>query len=120
MSIPAAVTELNKEIAALDKIITDTEKKKARVVTVRDSLLTETGTGVPATKGKRGRKPGSAKKAATAKEASGKKSAVAAKPATLKKTAAKKKRTVSPEGKKRMAEAQKKRWAAQRAAAKAE
>ena len=60
MSISAAVAELNKEIAALDKTITETEKTKARLVGHRDALLKEdrTSGGNVAVKSKPGRKPG--------------------------------------------------------------
>jgi len=118
MSISAAVAELNKEISALDKTIVEAEKTKARLVGHRDALLKEdqsSGSSV-VTKGKPGRKPGRpAKTATTVKKAVGPQKAIAAK-----KTVVAKKRTVSPEGKKRMAEAQKKRWAAKKATVKAE
>lgn len=118
MSISAAVAELNKEIAALDKTITETEKTKARLVGHRDALLKEdrTSGGNVAVKSKPGRKPGRpAKKATVVKKAPGVKKAVASK-----KTGVAKKRIMSPEAKKRIAEAQKKRWAAQKASAKTE
>lgn len=115
MSIPAAVAELNKEIASLDKAINDAEKKKARLTGVRESLLKEDrgSASVPAKKGKPGRKPGSGKKATVLKKAP-----VPAKTTAAKKTAAPKKRVMSAEAKKRIGDAQRKRWAATKAAAK--
>jgi hypothetical protein len=56
-----------------------------------------------------GRKPGTAKKSAVVKKA-----AVAKKTVVAKKAAAPKKRVMSPEAIKRIADAQKKRWAAQK------
>jgi hypothetical protein len=114
MSIPAAVAELNKEIATLDKAITEAEKKKARLASVRDCLLkeeSEIGT-VPAERRKPGRKPGAVRKSAVVKKA-----AVTKKTAIAKKTAAPKKRVLSDEARKKIGEAQKKRWAAQRKSA---
>ena len=124
MSISAAVAELNKEISVLDKTIVEAEKTKARLVGHRDALLKEdqsSGSSV-VTKGKPGRKPGRpAKTATTVKKATPLKKAVGPQKAiAAKKTVVAKKRTVSPEGKKRMAEAQKKRWAAKKATVKAE
>ena len=117
MSISAAVAELNKEIASLDRAITETQKAKSRVIAHRDALLKEdqtSGSRISVTKGKPGRKPGRpAKKAVSVK-----KTAVANKSVSAKKAVVPKKRTVSPEGKKRIAEAQKKRWADQKANAK--
>lgn len=116
MSIPAAVAELNKEIAILDKTISESEKKKSRLVGVRDSLLKEDPRtdSAPATKRKPGRKPGAGKKSTLAK-----KGAVAKKAVATSKAPARKKRVMSAEAKKRISEAQKKRWAAQKAPLKA-
>jgi hypothetical protein len=114
MSIPAAVAELNKEIAMLDKTITGAEKRKARLVGVRDSLLKEEGEvdSVPARRGRPpGRKPGPVKKSSVVKQAE-----LAKKTVVAKKVAAPKKRVMSPEARKRIADAQKKRWAAQKSA----
>jgi hypothetical protein len=116
MSIPAAVAELNNEIAALDKAITEAEKKKARLISVRESLLKEdlAAGRAPAKKGKPGRKPGPAKKAASVR-----KNAVSPKKTAAKTSAAPKKRVLSAEAKKRIGDAQRKRWAATRASTKA-
>lgn len=115
MSIPAAVAELNKEIAALDKAITEAEKKKSRLVVVRESLLKEDGGvgGAPAKRGKPGRKPGALKKAVA-----GKKATTSTKATSAKKTVTPKKRVMSPEAKKKIGDAARKRWAAKKAAAK--
>ena len=103
MSIPAAVEALNKEIEELDK-------KRNRLASLRDALIVEGKDGgsdavssVPA-KGKRGRKPGATKAI--------KKTAIA------KKAAAPKKRVLSTEARKKIADAQKARWAASKAVAK--
>lgn len=116
MSIPAAVAELNKEIAALDKTMSEAEKKKSRLVSVRDSLLKEESGvgGAPAKKGKPGRKPGATKKAVA-----GKKVTTSTKTSAPTKTAAPKKRVMSPEAKKKIGDAARKRWAAKKAAGKA-
>jgi len=125
MSISAAVAELNKEIAALGKTITETQKTQTRLVAHRDALLKEgqaKSGGIIPIKGKPGRKPGSTAKKAVAveKTASLKKATAVKKVAPARKAAASKKRTMSPEARKRIADAQKKRWAAQKASAKSE
>lgn len=115
MSIPVAVAELNKEIATLERAITEAEKKKARLVGVRDSLLKEdSGSGgALVAKRKPGRQPGVARKSAAVKKAANTKKAVA-----VRKTAAPKKRVLSAEAKKKIADAQRRRWAAHKAAGK--
>lgn len=114
MSIPAAVAELNKEIAALDRAITEAERKKARLVGVRDSLLKEDSeSDAPVVRRKPGRKLVAGRKSTAARKAAFTKKTVAAK-----KVAAPKKRVMSAEAKKKIADAQRKRWAAHKAAAK--
>jgi hypothetical protein len=115
MSIPAALAELNKEIVTLDKAITEAEKKKARLIGVRDALLKEDreSGGAPARKAKPGRRPRATKKSKVASRA-----AVVKKTVGANKSAASKKRVMSVEARKRIAEAQKKRWAAQKASVK--
>lgn len=115
MSIPAAVAELNKEIATLDKTITEAEKRKARLVGVRDSLLREVSEGsrTPAKRGRPGRKPGVGNKPVVVK-----KTAAVKKTTAGKKTASGKKRVLSAEARKKIGEAQRKRWAAQKASTK--
>ncbi|MBN9615364.1 MAG: hypothetical protein BGO25_03155 [Acidobacteriales bacterium 59-55] len=124
MSISAAVAELNKEIVVLDKIITEAERTKARLVTHRDALLKEDrgGGGVAVKRGKPGRKSGRpANKAKPVKKTASVKKAAGAKRAIYeKKTVAPRKRTMSPEARKRIADAQKKRWAKQKQTAKSE
>jgi hypothetical protein len=113
MSIPAAVAALDKEVEELDK-------KRARIVSLRDALLAEGAEGsngvkssVPAKKNKPGPNPGSARKSATVKR-----TGVAKKAVVAKKAAAPAKRILSPEARKKIADAQKKRWAATKEAAK--
>lgn len=114
MSLSAAVAELNKEIATLDKTISEAQRTKTRLEGHRDALLKEAGNGTVVKKGKPGPKPGSAaKKSATAKETAGAKKAIA-----VKKTAVPKKRTMSAEAKKRIGDATRKRWAERKASAK--
>lgn len=125
MSISAAVAELNKEIATLGKTITEAQKTQTRLVSHRDALLKESQTnsgGIVAKKGKPGRKPGRPAKKATAvkKTASVTKAAEAKKIVPAKKAVTAKKRTMSPEARKRIADAQRKRWAAQKQSAKPE
>ncbi len=112
MSIPAAVAELNKEIAQLDK-------KKERLVGLRDALLKEdteavnsTSVPVPAKRGPAAKKSTTAKKSAAVKKA-----APAKKSVVVKKAAPAKKRTLSPEGRKRIADAARARWAKNKPAA---
>ncbi len=116
MSIPAAVAELNKEIATLDKTITEAEKKKARLIGVRDSLRKEEDKAgsAPVRKVKPGRRPRATNKSKVANRA-----AVAKKTVGANKLAVPEKRVMSAAARKRIAEAQKKRWAAQKASAKA-
>lgn len=123
MSLAAAVAELNKEIATLDKTISEAQRTKTRLEGHRDALLKEDGAGSSDTavkRGKPGPKPGqAAKKAAAVKKAAGAKKAVTAKKTVpAKKTAVSKKRTMSPEAKKRIGDAVRKRWADKKAAAK--
>jgi hypothetical protein len=123
MSINAAVAALNKEIEAIDK-------KRSRLVSLRDALVIEEGAeaqptnSVSATKGKPGPKPG-AKKASrkTGAKKPGPKpgpKTTTAKTATAPlKAATPKKRVMSPEAKKRIGEAVKARWAEKAKAKKA-
>jgi hypothetical protein len=107
MSISAAVRALNEEIAELDK-------KRIRLVSLRDALIVEgenTESGAAgrrtAIEGKGGNKPGPTKKSVAVK-----------KQTTKNKTEFPKKRTLSPEARKRIADGQKARWAKARSDAK--
>ena len=110
MSISGAVVELNKEIDHLTKEI-------ERITKVRDSLLHgasgRSGSGIP---------PTTATTAPVSRRdyarSAGPANAASAKKAVPVKQAAPgaKKRSMSPEGKKRISDANKKRWAAIRAA----
>lgn len=111
MSIHAAVAALDKEIEAIDK-------KRARLVSLRDALVVEEGAeALPASsaavKGKPGPKPGSKKKTGAKPEPKpGTKKAAAVKGAmTSLKAATPKKRVMSAEAKKKISEAAKARWA---------
>ncbi len=102
MSIPAARAELDKEIAQLDK-------KRERLVVLRDALLKEEPKAAD-----------SADAPAPAKRTVPKKKSVAAKKAVVpKKQKTAKKRTLSPEGRKRIADAARARWAKKKPAASA-
>lgn len=116
MSIHAAVAALNKEIEAIDK-------KRVRLVSLRDALVVEEGvealpaSSVPVKKGKPGPKPG-AKKPGQKPEAKkpgpkpGTKTATVVKRAAAPlKAASPKKRVMSPEAKKKIGDAVKARWA---------
>jgi len=107
MSIHAAVAALNKEIEA-------TDKKRARLVSLRDALVVEEGAeALPSSsapvKGKPGPKPGAKKKPGPKP---GARKATAVKGATTSlKAATPKKRVMSPEAKKKISDAAKARWA---------
>jgi len=107
MSIHAAVAALDKEIQAIDK-------KRARLVSLRDALVVEDGAEAPSAssvpvKGKPGPKPGAKKKPGPKP---GTKKATAPKGATTSlKAATPKKRVMSPETKKKIGDAAKARWA---------
>ncbi len=107
MSIHAAVAALNKEIEAVDK-------KRARLVSLRDALVVEEGAdALPASnapvKGKPGPKPGAKKKPGPKP---GTKKATVVKGATTPlKAATPKKRVMSPEAKKKIGDAARARWA---------
>lgn len=94
MGIPAAVVELNKEIAQLDK-------RKERLAKLRDALLKEEPNTAVSTD-----RPAPQKKAAAKK-----KSVAVKKTAAKKKPLPKKKRRLSPEGRKRIGDAARARWA---------
>jgi hypothetical protein len=123
MSIQAAVAALDKEIEALDK-------KRGRLVSLRDALVVEEGTEigasatVPVNKGKPGPKPGAKKSGPTPTRDKlgpkpGSKATVRSKAATPRKVATPKKRVMSPEAKKRIGDAVKARWAEKAKAKKA-
>lgn len=103
MSIPAAVVELDKAIAQLDK-------KRERLVGLRDALIKEE----PKEAGSIDSidVPVPPKKAAVKK-----KSAAVKKTSVAKKVAPAKKRKLSPEGRKRISDAAKARWAKKAATA---
>ena len=97
----------------IDSILAQIDAEIAKLTQVR-SLLANTGNIAAAITERLTKK--AAKVAKPAKVAKATKAAKAAKPAKVAKT--KKRRTLSPEARQRIADAQRKRWAAQKAKAK--